>query len=345
MARIRTIKPEFWHDEKLAGVSRDARLLFIGLWNFADDNGRLGGSARVIRGLLFPFDDDIDISHCLDELQNVGVVFRYQAEGKDFFQVRNFSKHQRIDKRAKSWIPPPSEEFSAESRQVRAESAHKTAEPAHEPAESRQVRASDLSLNLGSQSQSQPTTLVAAEKNAESTDKPKRSKKPKGEEFELTGESTPKEKAKSEGEAFYDWCAKTRKDSFPGSISEKPPDTPHLNAWFKNAVSECPMGLSQLEDTWVGYLHDDWAKALKGGPALFKVFMSDKVWRTRVPNQSQASPNLDSPKCELCFGNSGTFNVWDHWLCYDCISRDELRSLSSEPVTAEFITEKKRQVA
>jgi len=39
MARIRTIKPEFWTDGDMFKLSRDARLFYIGLWNFCDDNG------------------------------------------------------------------------------------------------------------------------------------------------------------------------------------------------------------------------------------------------------------------------------------------------------------------
>ncbi len=40
MARIRTTKPEFWSSAQIIELSRDARLLFIGMWNFCDDNGR-----------------------------------------------------------------------------------------------------------------------------------------------------------------------------------------------------------------------------------------------------------------------------------------------------------------
>ena len=43
MARSRVIKPEFWSDEKLARVSREARLLYIGLWSTCDDAGRTKG--------------------------------------------------------------------------------------------------------------------------------------------------------------------------------------------------------------------------------------------------------------------------------------------------------------
>ncbi len=39
MPRIRTIKPEFWSDEKLATVSEATLLVAIGLLNLADDEG------------------------------------------------------------------------------------------------------------------------------------------------------------------------------------------------------------------------------------------------------------------------------------------------------------------
>jgi hypothetical protein len=49
MARIRTIKPEFWTDEKVVECSFEARLMFIGMFNFADDKGNLVRSLSVSR--------------------------------------------------------------------------------------------------------------------------------------------------------------------------------------------------------------------------------------------------------------------------------------------------------
>lgn len=54
MARIRTIKPEFWEDEKLAKLPIHARLLFIGTWNFADDNGVLLANPVLMKSHIFP---------------------------------------------------------------------------------------------------------------------------------------------------------------------------------------------------------------------------------------------------------------------------------------------------
>ena len=81
MPRIRTIKPEFPHDETLGGVSRDARFLFVLLWTCADDYGRFRASAAYLRGQLFPFDDDVtndDVERWLKELEEVGRIKSYR---------------------------------------------------------------------------------------------------------------------------------------------------------------------------------------------------------------------------------------------------------------------------
>src|SRR5574337_880037 len=57
MARIRTIKPTFWGSRPVATLSRDARLLAIGLISFADDDGRFLAAPAAINGYVFPNDD------------------------------------------------------------------------------------------------------------------------------------------------------------------------------------------------------------------------------------------------------------------------------------------------
>lgn len=109
MARIRTIKPDFWANEKVMSCSRDARLLFVGMWNFADDRGRLTDSARSIKAQVFPGDDDIDsqsVRRWLDELSSNGLVLFYERDGRAYIQVTGWD-HQRIDKPRPSKIPPP----------------------------------------------------------------------------------------------------------------------------------------------------------------------------------------------------------------------------------------------
>jgi len=62
MARIRTIKPQFWTDEKIGNLPMGARLLFIGLWNLADDEGIVLWNAAYIKGQLFPYDTKLKMT-------------------------------------------------------------------------------------------------------------------------------------------------------------------------------------------------------------------------------------------------------------------------------------------
>ena len=59
--RIRTIKPEFWRSDDIASLSWDARLVFIGLWSYVDDNGVGRDSLPSIVGDLFAADMTADL--------------------------------------------------------------------------------------------------------------------------------------------------------------------------------------------------------------------------------------------------------------------------------------------
>lgn len=114
MARIRSIKPEFWDDRKLARLaSRDARLLYIGLWNLSDEWKRLNGDPQWIKGQIFPYDDDIDasaVSKLLAELENpqLGAVMAYEADGDPYLYLPKLGRHQRLEpEKVKSRLPEP----------------------------------------------------------------------------------------------------------------------------------------------------------------------------------------------------------------------------------------------
>jgi hypothetical protein len=106
MARIRSIKPEFWTDEKLTECSLSARLLFIGTWNFADDKGNLQASAKRLKMQIFPA-DNIDCQPLLDELIAHGLLTEYSVNDEKFLHIKNFAKHQVINRPSKTSIPEP----------------------------------------------------------------------------------------------------------------------------------------------------------------------------------------------------------------------------------------------
>lgn len=110
MARIRTVKPEFWTDETLAELTRDVRLLFLGLLNHVDDEGRCVDNEKLVKAAVFPLDDDVDstiVRRWLDELSTTRRVVLYEVAGRRYLQVANFKKHQKIDRPKTSTIPSP----------------------------------------------------------------------------------------------------------------------------------------------------------------------------------------------------------------------------------------------
>lgn len=108
MARIRSIKPEFWTSEQVMECSPNARLMFIGMWNFADDCGRLPCSPKSIKAQIFPSDDiSLDtIRGMINELSANGLLLIYSVEDKDYLQITGWS-HQRIDKPQAAKYPAP----------------------------------------------------------------------------------------------------------------------------------------------------------------------------------------------------------------------------------------------
>lgn len=94
MAKIRGIKPEFWTDEDIVELSLPARLLFIGLWNLACDNGHVTDKPKQIKMRLLPA-DDVNVDKLLDELVTKGRIER--SDGT--ITVRNFAKHQKPHRR------------------------------------------------------------------------------------------------------------------------------------------------------------------------------------------------------------------------------------------------------
>lgn len=107
MARIRTIKPEFWTSESVVECSCTARLLLIGMLNFADDYGNLVNSPKRLKMQIFPA-DIIDTTPLLDELIKHGLIIPYLVDGEKYLNIKGFRKHQVINKPSKSKIPLPS---------------------------------------------------------------------------------------------------------------------------------------------------------------------------------------------------------------------------------------------
>jgi hypothetical protein len=116
--RIRSIKPEFWRSEDVKRLPREIRLLFIGLWQYVDDNGVGIDDYRQIASDLFPIEDDpvevreyvrdglATLSRLCREGSTVPLIARYEIDGKRYLAITGW-KHQRVDKPAVPRYPSP----------------------------------------------------------------------------------------------------------------------------------------------------------------------------------------------------------------------------------------------
>lgn len=108
MARIRTVKPEFWQDEELAALHPSTQLLAIGLLNHADDYGYFKAHQALVKAAVFPFNEgSLNIHGMLTELSNIAYIELFEGtDGKPYGIICGFSKHQKVNRRSPSKIEP-----------------------------------------------------------------------------------------------------------------------------------------------------------------------------------------------------------------------------------------------
>lgn len=118
MPRIRTIKPEFWSSPGIEDTSPWTRLLFIAMWNWADDAGRGTCQLKELQAFAFPYDEEdtapevatmAGFRRTLAQVrEQYGVVF-YKVDGRPYYAIPSWRKHQRNERTAQSKYPAPDE--------------------------------------------------------------------------------------------------------------------------------------------------------------------------------------------------------------------------------------------
>lgn len=110
MARIRSVKPDFFTSETIARLPMFDRLAFIGLWTHVDDNGVCIDNPALVRAALFPLDEHVtsgDIDETLMRLSRESLVVRYVVDGKRYLAVRSWTEHQKVQHPGKARYPTP----------------------------------------------------------------------------------------------------------------------------------------------------------------------------------------------------------------------------------------------
>lgn len=113
MARIRTIKPEFFTSEDIVSLSPFARLLYVALWCEADREGRMHWKPRTFKMRYLPA-DEIEIDELCTEIIDAGMVELY---GDGLAYIPKFSNHQHVNPReSASTLPDPHASTTREPR-------------------------------------------------------------------------------------------------------------------------------------------------------------------------------------------------------------------------------------
>ena len=97
MSRIRSVHPGLFTDEAFMSASAHARLLMIGIWTEAWDDGVFEWKPLTLKAKLFPV-DNVDVAALLAELESLNVIRPFAAKGKSYGAIRNFRKYQRPKK-------------------------------------------------------------------------------------------------------------------------------------------------------------------------------------------------------------------------------------------------------
>lgn len=120
-ARIRTLKPEMWADEKVAALSRDARLLLVGMITLADDEGRFRARRSQLVGALFPEDEDAWelLDEWIAEIKRSKLVLFYVVNKTPYGAFRHWKRHQKINRPTASELPPPPDPEVVEENRVK----------------------------------------------------------------------------------------------------------------------------------------------------------------------------------------------------------------------------------
>jgi hypothetical protein len=123
--RIRSVKPEWLVDERLVLASDAARVLTIALLLMADDYGNGRANRVVLAAHVFPGAPVQKLDTALSEVvESLSFAELYEADGQSYYHVRNWEKHQRVDKPGKPQVPGPpgarkkSRESSRQSRET-----------------------------------------------------------------------------------------------------------------------------------------------------------------------------------------------------------------------------------
>lgn len=145
MARIRTIKPEFFRHEALFEAEHKTglplRLAFAGMFTVADREGRFKWRPRQLKLDVLPF-DELDFGAVMSALAEHGFIVRYSVDGEEYGAIPSWARHQVINNRESASVLPGQPDDACSTREARVPVVSSTGEaPADRAASTPLVRA------------------------------------------------------------------------------------------------------------------------------------------------------------------------------------------------------------
>ena len=93
------IKKEFWMAHRILSISPNERLMFISMFNIADDDGILKNSALTMKSVCYPCDSEITLGMVQEYIKNILLVGLIEInEDSSLIRICKWKDHQRIDK-------------------------------------------------------------------------------------------------------------------------------------------------------------------------------------------------------------------------------------------------------
>lgn len=109
MARIRSIWPSICQSQDMANLPAHLERTYVRLWTHCDDEGRAVDNPRLIKAALYPLNDEQTwevVDRELSDLEQQGLIARYEIDDVRYLAVLAWDKYQRPQKKVQSKFPP-----------------------------------------------------------------------------------------------------------------------------------------------------------------------------------------------------------------------------------------------
>ena len=111
MPRRRMIDPSIWRDPDFAKLSVAERLLFVGIFSNADDEGRIIATPESLKADIFPYDHKFTAARVKKMRDNVIKVLKnvhlYEINHVEYIQLLVWNRYQKPSHARPSKYPPP----------------------------------------------------------------------------------------------------------------------------------------------------------------------------------------------------------------------------------------------